>query len=186
MGSAERSASPLRAPVLSVWACDVVADELEETRALCASAGGDGAVCEVRVVDVRDKHAVDTFVAEVFAATGRIDVLVNNAGGVLGQIGRPIEDISPADWQAIFDVNVSGAFYFSQAVTPAMKDARSGRIVNISSGAGLGISLTGIQAYASAKAAQIGSDATARARAGAVGHYRQQHRAGVRALERGD
>lgn len=139
-----------------VWACDVVADELEETRALCASAGGDGAVCEVRVVDVRDKHAVDTFVAEVLAASGRIDVLVNNAGGVLGQIGRPIEDISPADWQAIFDVNVSGAFYFSQAVAPAMKDARSGRIVNISSGAGLGISLTGIQAYASAKAAQIG------------------------------
>jgi 3-oxoacyl-[acyl-carrier protein] reductase len=51
---------------------------------------------------------------------------------------------------------VTGAFYFSQAVAPGMKAARRGRIVNISSGAGLGISLTGIQAYASAKAAQIG------------------------------
>ena len=51
---------------------------------------------------------------------------------------------------------VGGAFYFSQAVAPGMKAAHRGRIVNISSGAGLGISLTGIQAYASAKAAQIG------------------------------
>ncbi|HEY2823986.1 MAG TPA: SDR family oxidoreductase, partial [Gemmatimonadales bacterium] len=49
----------------------------------------------------------------------------------------------------------TGAFYFSQAVAPGMKAARAGRIVNISSGAGLTISLTGIQAYASAKAAQI-------------------------------
>jgi 3-oxoacyl-[acyl-carrier protein] reductase len=75
---------------------------------------------------------------------------------VLGQVGRPLEEITPAQWQAIFDVNVNGAFYCSQAVAPGMKAARSGRIVNISSGAGLGISLTGIQAYASAKAAQIG------------------------------
>ena len=58
--------------------------------------------------------------------------------------------------QAIFDVNVTGAFLCAQAVTPGMKAARFGRIINISSGAGLGISLTGIQAYASAKAAQIG------------------------------
>ncbi|HEV8218515.1 MAG TPA: SDR family oxidoreductase, partial [Gemmatimonadaceae bacterium] len=81
---------------------------------------------------------------------------VNNAGGVLGQVGRPLEQISPRDWQSLFDVNVSGAFFMSQAVAPSMKAARYGRIVNISSGAGLGISLTGIQAYASAKAAQIG------------------------------
>ena len=110
----------------------------------------------MRVVDVRDQGAVDAFVAEASAATGHVDILVNNAGGVLGQVGRPLEDISPDDWQAIFDVNVTGAFYCSQAVAPGMKAARGGRIVNISSGAGLGISLTGIQAYASAKAAQIG------------------------------
>jgi 3-oxoacyl-[acyl-carrier protein] reductase len=51
---------------------------------------------------------------------------------------------------------VKGACFFAQAVAPGMKAARGGRIINISSGAGLGISLTGIQAYASAKAAQIG------------------------------
>jgi 3-oxoacyl-[acyl-carrier protein] reductase len=136
-----------------VWACDVIEAELRETQRLCEASGGS---CTTRVVDVRDKRAVDAFVTEASAVTSRVDILVNNAGGVLGQVGRPLEDISPADWQGIFDVNVSGAFFFSQAVAPAMKAARSGRIVNISSGAGLGVSLTGIQAYASAKAAQIG------------------------------
>jgi 3-oxoacyl-[acyl-carrier protein] reductase len=133
----------------SVWACDLLGDELLQTEELCRGAGG---ACTVRAVDVRDKKVVDEFVT----AVGRVDILVNNAGGVLGQVGRPLEDVTPAEWQSIFDVNVSGAFYFSQAVAPGMKAARFGRIVNISSGAGLGISLTGIQAYASAKAAQIG------------------------------
>jgi 3-oxoacyl-[acyl-carrier protein] reductase len=64
--------------------------------------------------------------------------------------------VLPDEWQSIFDVNVTGAFHLAQAVAPGMKSARSGRIINISSGAGLGVSLTGIQAYASAKAAQIG------------------------------
>jgi 3-oxoacyl-[acyl-carrier protein] reductase len=137
----------------NVWACDVLKDELLETERL---ANGHDGVCSTRVVDVRDKTAVDAFVDEAAAASSRVDVLVNNAGGVLGQVGRPLEQIAPDEWQRIFDVNVSGAFYCSQAVAPRMKTARSGRIVNISSGAGLGISLTGIQAYASAKAAQIG------------------------------
>jgi 3-oxoacyl-[acyl-carrier protein] reductase len=137
----------------SVWACDIVEDELLETERLSVAAGG---ACMVRVVDVRDRSAVDAFVAESSAATGRADILVNNAGGVLGQVGRPLEEVTPEQWQTIFDVNVSGAFYFAQAVAPGMKGAGGGRIVNISSGAGLGISLTGIQAYASAKAAQIG------------------------------
>lgn len=137
----------------SVWGCDVVEDELRETERLCVQAGGR---CRTRAVDVRVKNEVDAFVDEVSDAGERVHVLVNNAGGVLGQIGRPLEEVSPAQWQSIFDVNVSGAFFFSQAVAPGMKAAHGGRIINISSGAGLGISLTGIQAYASAKAAQIG------------------------------
>jgi 3-oxoacyl-[acyl-carrier protein] reductase len=133
----------------SVWACDVIPDELEETKRVCASRGGE---CAVRVVDVTDKRSIEALVAEA----GRVDILVNNAGGVLGQVGRPLETVPASDWQRIFDVNVTGAFYCSQAVAPGMKTAKWGRIVNISSGAGLGVSLTGIQAYASAKAAQIG------------------------------
>ena len=126
----------------NVWACDVIEDELRDA----------GRVCKTRVVDVRDGRAVESFVTEV----GRVDILVNNAGGVLNQVGRPLEDVTSEEWQSIFDVNVTGAFYCAQAVAPGMKAARAGRIINISSGAGLGISLTGIQAYASAKAAQIG------------------------------
>ncbi len=132
-----------------VWGCDLLADELAETRRLCEAEGGR---CEVRPVDISQPEAVNAFVAEV----GTAHILVNNAGGVLGQVGRPLEEVSPADWQAIFAVNASGAFYFAQAVAPGMKQARYGRIINISSGAGLSISLTGIQAYASAKAALIG------------------------------
>jgi 3-oxoacyl-[acyl-carrier protein] reductase len=136
-----------------VWACDVLGDELRDTEALCGALRG---TCRAIVADVRDRTAVQGCVDAAAAASGRVDILVNNAGGVLGQVGRPLEVITAEEWQAIFDVNVTGAFYFSQAVAPGMKAARSGRIVNISSGAGLGISLTGIQAYASAKAAQIG------------------------------
>jgi 3-oxoacyl-[acyl-carrier protein] reductase len=137
----------------TVWACDVLRNELPETERLCVDAGGP---CHTRSLDVRDKHAVSAFVSEACAASGRVDILVNNAGGVLGQVGRPLEDVTPEQWQSIFDVNVTGAFYMAQAVAPGMKSANRGRIINISSGAGLGISLTGIQAYASAKAAQIG------------------------------
>ncbi|HXQ42801.1 MAG TPA: SDR family NAD(P)-dependent oxidoreductase [Candidatus Udaeobacter sp.] len=133
----------------AVWACDVNAEGLKATRELI------GGNCETRKVDVTDPKAVAAFVAES-AGGAAVDILVNNAGGVRGQVGRPLEQITPAEWQDIFEVNVTGAFYCAQAVAPGMKQAMRGRIVNISSGAGLGISLTGIQAYASAKAAQIG------------------------------
>lgn len=136
-----------------VWACDVLSEELVETRRCCTHAGGE---CSARMVDVRDKVEIAELVRDATSDSGSVDILVNNAGGVLGQVGQPLEDVTPEQWQSIFDVNVTGAFHMSQAVAPGMKAAKYGRIVNISSGAGLGISLTGIQAYASAKAAQIG------------------------------
>ncbi len=133
-----------------VWACDILEDALAETKAEV----GEG--LESSVFDVRDEAAVTAFVSTVLEREGRIDVLVNNAGGVRGQVGRALETVSAEDWRAIFEVNVDAAFYFARAVAPAMKRARYGRIVTVSSGAGLGVSLTGIQSYASAKAAQIG------------------------------
>lgn len=106
-----------------------------------------------------DKDQVDLAnskeVNEYFAALGPVDILVNNAGGVAGQVNKALEDVSDADWQAIYDANVQTMFYCTRAVVTAMKANRWGRIVNISSGAGRSVSLTGIQAYASAKAAQI-------------------------------
>src|SRR5262249_17098986 len=61
-----------------------------------------------------------------------------------------------ADWDRIFAVNVGAAFTLSRAVAAGMKRAGGGRIINISSGAGLGPSLTGVQAYCSAKHAVVG------------------------------
>ena len=137
----------------AVVGCDVNEAGLREPARL---ADEQSTPVATRVVDVTDRDAVQAMVGAALDARGRVDVLVNDAGGVLGQVGRPIEEVSEADWRAIVAVNLDGVFYCSQAVAPAMKAARYGRIVNISSGAGLGVSLTGIQAYASAKAGQIG------------------------------
>jgi len=103
-------------------------------------------------VDVSNTQQVEALVAEI----GRIDILVNNAGGVVGQVGRPLEEVSDDDWRAVVDANLTSTFVCTRAVAPGMKEHRHGRIVNISSGAGRSVSLTGIQAYASAKAGQLG------------------------------
>jgi len=103
-------------------------------------------------VDVTDRGQVDALIQRI----GPVDILVNNAGGVVGQVGRPLEEVSDDDWQAVVDANLKSTFVCTRAVAPGMKTAGYGRIVNISSGAGRSVSLTGIQAYASAKAGQIG------------------------------
>jgi 3-oxoacyl-[acyl-carrier protein] reductase len=103
-------------------------------------------------VDVTDPAAV----AGLIERTGPADILVNNAGGVAGQVHHPLEEIRDEDWRAVVDANLTSTFLCTRAVVPGMKKAGAGRIVNISSGAGRSVSLTGIQAYASAKAGQIG------------------------------
>ena len=123
--------------------------------AIAATLEADGATVhrvDLDTLDVTDPAAVDAFVTE----TGQIDVLVNNAGGVRGQTGRPLEDVSVESWHAVVDANLTSTFLCTRAVAPGMKRRGWGRIVNISSGAGRSVSLTGIQAYASAKAGQIG------------------------------
>jgi 3-oxoacyl-[acyl-carrier protein] reductase len=107
-------------------------------------------------VDLSDRAASHRLVETVAAAEGRVDVLALAAGGVRGQVGRPIEEISEADWRVLFEANVDGAFWLAQAAAPHMKRAGFGRIVTVSSGAGLRPSLTGIQAYAAAKHALVG------------------------------
>jgi 3-oxoacyl-[acyl-carrier protein] reductase len=103
-------------------------------------------------VDVTDSAAVNAYVASI----GGADILVNSAGGVRGQVGQPIEDVTDEQWRDVVESNLTGAFICVRAVVPKMKERGWGRIVTISSGAGRSVSLTGIQAYASAKAAQIG------------------------------
>jgi 3-oxoacyl-[acyl-carrier protein] reductase len=136
----------------TVWACDVVADALAGTARAVAPAGA----IRTAEVDVSDASRVGAWVAEVERSAGHVDVVVNCAGGVGGQVNHPIEEVSDADWRRIFAINLDGAFHFTRAVAPGMKARRRGSIVNISSGAGRSYSLTGIQAYASAKAGLIG------------------------------
>ena len=102
--------------------------------------------------DLTDSAAVRSF----FAAIGAVDILVNNAGGVCGQVGHPLEDVPDDDWRAVVDANLMTAFHCTRAAIPGMKASGWGRIINISSAAGLTVSKTGIQAYASAKAGLIG------------------------------
>jgi 3-oxoacyl-[acyl-carrier protein] reductase len=123
--------------------------------AIAAALTAEGAVVhgvDREQCDVSDSPAV----RELVAAIGRVDVLVNCAGGVVGQVGQALEDVSDEDWRAVVDANLTSTFVCTRAVAPGMKAAGWGRIVNISSGAGRSVSLTGIQAYASAKAGQLG------------------------------
>jgi 3-oxoacyl-[acyl-carrier protein] reductase len=136
-----------------VWAADVLEGDLTDTKGACAAVD---AACRAVPLDVTDSVAVDAVVAEIERVAGGVDILVNVAGGVLGQTGKPIEEVADREWEAIVAVNLTGAFNCSRAVAPHMKARKYGRIVNISSGAGRSTSLTGIQAYTSAKAGQIG------------------------------
>jgi len=123
----------------------------------CNPAAAEVAGTEIAVVDLTDRAAGAAWIGAVERAAGRpIDVLVNNAGGVAGQVFQPLEEVTDADWDRIVAVNLGAAFALSRAAAPGMKRAGRGRIVNISSGAGLQASLTGIQAYASAKHAVVG------------------------------
>jgi 3-oxoacyl-[acyl-carrier protein] reductase len=107
-------------------------------------------------LDLSDRNATARLVDSVSDEAGRLDIIVHAAGGVRGQKGRPIEEISVADWRTIFEANIDAAFWLAQAAAPIMKAEGWGRIINISSGAGLRPSLTGIQAYAAAKHALVG------------------------------
>ncbi|MDH2328794.1 glucose 1-dehydrogenase [Cereibacter sp. SYSU M97828] len=104
--------------------------------------------------NVTDKAACDAAVAELLTKWGRVDVLVNNAG-----ITQPLKimDIGPANYDAVLDVNLRGTLYMSQAVIPAMREAKSGSIVNLSSvSAQRGGGIFGGPHYSAAKAGVLG------------------------------
>jgi 3-oxoacyl-[acyl-carrier protein] reductase len=95
-------------------------------------------------------------VRSVAAQEGRLDILALAAGGVCGEADLPLEDVTEENWNRIFGANVKSALWLSRAAAPFMRTAGWGRIVVISSGAGLRPSLTGLHAYTAAKHAVIG------------------------------
>jgi 3-hydroxy acid dehydrogenase/malonic semialdehyde reductase len=94
-------------------------------------AGEDGLAMEL---DVTDKDSIDAFVGEVSKKFGRIDVLVNNAGGALGL--APIEKAVDEDWIGMWQVNVLGLMWMTRASMRLLRKAKHGHVVNIGSVAG--------------------------------------------------
>ncbi len=147
-GIGQAIARALKASGAAVVAADLDAEGVK------AFAAAEGIAAEI--LDVSDRAAAHAAVGRVVARHGRLDILVNAAGGVRGQVGRPIAEVSETDWRVLFEANVDGAFWLAQAASGPMAQAGFGRIINIASGAGLRPSLTGIQAYTAAKHALVG------------------------------
>ncbi|MGQ0573577.1 MAG: SDR family NAD(P)-dependent oxidoreductase [Pseudonocardia sp.] len=126
-----------------------VADLDPDGAAAAAGPGGLG-----RGVDVADAAAVDGFVAEVVAAFGRIDVLVNNAG-ITGSPAASVLHATPVEeWDRVFAVNVRGPFLCTRAVLPVMIAQGSGHVITIASVAGQ-VAFPGRSAYTASKGAAL-------------------------------
>jgi NAD(P)-dependent dehydrogenase (short-subunit alcohol dehydrogenase family) len=115
--------------------------------------GGAGGRVEGRLCDALDESQVDPLVVSVARDHGRIDILVNAVGGstVIAKPNAPLDELSFADWQKLIDFNLTGTFLFTHAVVPVMKSQMSGKIVNLASIAGRGLSVSSSSAYATAK-----------------------------------
>lgn len=85
-------------------------------------------------IDVRDDASVAAGVAQTIAQFGSVDILVNNAAISAELHPGPFEEQSVEDWRRIYEVNVIGTFRMCRAVSPHMRRARWGRIINIASG----------------------------------------------------
>jgi 3-oxoacyl-[acyl-carrier protein] reductase len=103
-------------------------------------------------VDVADAAAVAAAGAKILADAGKVDILVNNAGITKDGL---LMRMSEADWDAVLDTNLKGAFLFTKAFTSALVKQRSGRIINVASVIGL-IGNAGQCNYAASKAGLIG------------------------------
>ena len=112
-----------------------------------------GGKADGRLVDALDAAQVDQLVAEVERDHGRIDILINAVGGstVIDKPTATTEQLTLSDWQKLIAFNLDGTFLFTHAVIPVMKRRRSGKIVNLASIAGRGLSSNSSSAYAAAK-----------------------------------
>ena len=110
---------------------DVLDDEGKKLEAELNETGGDA---QYMPLDVTDENQWDSVIQRILETHGQIDILVNNAGILLE---KGVEETSEEEWDRIQDVNSKGVFLGIRAVLPAMREAGSGSIVNISSVAGL-------------------------------------------------
>ncbi|GAB4435198.1 MAG: 3-oxoacyl-ACP reductase FabG [Chloroflexi bacterium OHK40] len=121
----------------------------EEVAALITRDGGEALVY---AADVSDKQAVQHMVEAALERWGRLDILVNNAGIT---DDAPLVRMRPEQWRRVIEIDLGGVFLCCQAVLPAMRRQRYGRIVNVGSLAGLAGNV-GQANYAAAKAGLVG------------------------------
>lgn len=134
------------------WRVELVArqaDKLNEVRAAIESAGGKACV---HTADISDPKSADQVIAAVEKESGPLGALINNAGITKDGLLMRMDD---ADWSAVIDTNLTGAFRWIRAASRGMLKARTGRIVNIGSVVGL-VGNAGQSNYAAAKAGLIG------------------------------
>jgi 3-oxoacyl-[acyl-carrier protein] reductase len=103
--------------------------------------------------DVTSEKAVDEMFADIFTTFPQVDILVNNAGG--GRGGSRVTTCSTAAWDAILDKNLKSTFLCCRAVAPHMRERRRGKIINVSSVAGLTPLMPDLAPYSAAKAGII-------------------------------
>jgi len=101
--------------------------------------------------DVTDTAQTETMAKAAFDAFGRIDILINSAGI---NIRGAIDEVSPEDFKKVMDVNVTGTWLCCRAVTPYMKQARSGKIINLASTLGI-VGLANRTPYTASKGAVV-------------------------------
>ena len=130
--------------------CDIAGDKVKEA---AARIGADGAEVLGLQTDVGKEDEVGAMVEAALDEFGTIDILVNNAGILRS---TRVDEISPAEWDLVIEVNLRGTFLCSQAVLATMKRNGYGRIINMSSSAGRSVSTLGGAHYTSAKAAVLG------------------------------
>lgn len=132
-----------------VFACDISEENIAQAMAEKASMPW-GHLITLSPCDISDATAVDSWVAQVYAETGRIDVLVNNAVYVRWQQAATL---SVGDSKKIMDVGYFGMIHTIKAVLPRMQAAQRGAIVNIGSSAGRLFVSPGTSSYSAMKAA---------------------------------
>ena len=87
--------------------------------------------------DVTNSQEVEALIAAGIEQFGRVDVLINNAGAVQDNVRKPIWELSDEDWRRVMEVNLTGAFYCSRAVSRPMMEQGHGKIINVASGFGM-------------------------------------------------
>jgi NAD(P)-dependent dehydrogenase (short-subunit alcohol dehydrogenase family) len=134
----------------TIAAVDVEQGPLDRLTADVTAAGGRALPLRADALDAASvegavKRAADTY--------GQIDILVNAVGGstVVGRPAALLDELTLEEWQKLLHFNLTGTFLLSHAVIPVMKRQRSGKIVNLSSIAGRGLSQSSSSAYATAK-----------------------------------